>query len=376
MHALRAGRRVVHGYIERQKPCVQYRGDSSMHERSQGHVGIHIPDEALAQDQLLGLRKILKKIGNVDIECFCLDGDTAETERATVRERASIIFTNPDFLHASALPRHRAHARIIRNLKYLVLDEAHVYKGVFGSHVSCVLSRLHRVCLYYGATPQYVCCSATIANPLEHFYLLCPRTPQVAGPKPVLIDAELDGSPRGPRKIVMWNPPLKLSAKLARAEVVRPDPRISTVKQSAKERLRDREERMRKMSESARRSAIYEAATLLTILVSLKVKTLAFVKVRKLTELVMKYCREQLQALARRGSGGENEHHLPLAVCSYRAGYPAEKKATPGKANILWRNARGRSNECAGTRYRYWNSRRCTLAGLPGNSQLLLAAGG
>lgn len=109
--------------------------------------------------------------------CSTYDGDTPFADRKAVREEANIILTNPDMVHASMLPHHASWARVLSRLRVVVLDEAHTYRGVFGAHVAMVLRRLMRLCYRYGSQPQFVCCSATIANPLEHFKQLVSAEP-------------------------------------------------------------------------------------------------------------------------------------------------------------------------------------------------------
>ncbi|MFC1964380.1 DEAD/DEAH box helicase, partial [Chloroflexota bacterium] len=157
------------------------------------------PAKALAQDQLRNLRDLFspEPFGYGDFNTF--DGDTPREERGEIRKRARIILSNPDMLHLGILPNHRSWAEFLRNLKYVVVDEAHVYRGVFGSHVSCVLRRLRRLCRFYGSDPQFICCSATIANPGEHAEKL------TGLPFRVVDD---DGSPRGRKDFIFWNPPL------------------------------------------------------------------------------------------------------------------------------------------------------------------------
>ena len=111
------------------------------------------------------------------------DGDTPQSARAQLRRQAAIILTNPDMLHLGILPNHTLWAHFFSNLKYVVIDEAHVYRGVFGSQVACVLRRLRRVCEFYGADPQFICCSATIANPGEH-------VERLAGVPAVVVDED------------------------------------------------------------------------------------------------------------------------------------------------------------------------------------------
>jgi len=126
------------------------------------------PTKALAQDQLRGLQELFcPHLLRVE-EFATFDGDTPQIERPEVRKRARVILTNPDMLHIGILPNHQSWSRLLRHLKYVVVDEAHIYRGVFGSHVACVLRRLRRLCQLYGSNPQFICCSATIANPGEH----------------------------------------------------------------------------------------------------------------------------------------------------------------------------------------------------------------
>ncbi|MBM3150547.1 MAG: DEAD/DEAH box helicase, partial [Chloroflexi bacterium] len=148
------------------------------------------PTKALAQDQL----RTLKELAVPDIiglgESTTFDGDTPQLERADIKKKARIILSNPDMLHVGILPNHKSWARLFRQLRYVVIDEAHVYRGVFGSHVANVIRRLRRVCDLYGAKPQFICCSATIANPQEHAGKL------VGLPFEVVDD---EGSPHGGR---------------------------------------------------------------------------------------------------------------------------------------------------------------------------------
>jgi len=199
------------------------------------------PTKALAQDQLRSLHELfcpgLCKAG----EFATFDGDTPQAERAEIRKRARVILTNPDMLHIGILPNHQSWSRLLHHLRYVVVDEAHTYRGVFGSHVACVLRRLRRLCSLYGSTPQFICCSATIANPGEHAERL------VGLPFEVV---DNDGSPHGGKDFVFWNPPIIDEAK------------------------------------SVRRSANSEATNLLTELVSRNIRSLTFARTRRLTELI------------------------------------------------------------------------------------------
>src|SRR5262249_37617987 len=133
------------------------------------------------------------------IAAATLDGDTPRAERDMVRTQAQIILSNPDMLHRTLLPDHQRWARLLANLRYVVLDEAHTYRGVFGTHVALIMRRLRRLCAHYGSAPQFICCSATSANPQEHLAAL------IGAPITVLDD---DGAPQGARSFVLWNPPL------------------------------------------------------------------------------------------------------------------------------------------------------------------------
>lgn len=156
------------------------------------------PTKALAQDQMAELHALTKEFG-VGIKTFTYDGDTPQSARHAIRSAGQIVITNPDMLHNAILPRHTQWLRLFENLRYVVIDELHSYRGVFGSHVANVLRRLKRLCAFYGANPQFICCSATIANPAA----LAERL--IEAPVQVIDD---DGSPRGVKHFVFYNPPL------------------------------------------------------------------------------------------------------------------------------------------------------------------------
>jgi DEAD/DEAH box helicase domain-containing protein len=124
------------------------------------------PTKALAQDQLAELQDLGKRLDD-SFGVFTYDGDTPSDRRKAIRERSHIVLTNPDILHNGILPHHTKWMRLFENLRYIVLDELHTYRGVFGSHLANVLRRLKRVAKFYGSDPQFICCSATIANPGE-----------------------------------------------------------------------------------------------------------------------------------------------------------------------------------------------------------------
>ncbi len=230
------------------------------------------PTKALAQDQLRGLQEIFCP-GLKIAELATFDGDTPQAERAEIRKHARLILTNPDMLHIGILPNHQSWSRLLRHLRYVVIDEAHIYRGVFGSHVAGVLRRLRRLCHLYGSNPQFICCSATIANPGEHAERL------VGLPFEVV---DNDGSPHGGKDFVFWNPPIIDEAR------------------------------------SVRRSANSEATYLFTELVSQDIRSLTFARTRRLTELIYTYSRQRL---------AEVNPALARKIKAYRAGYlPQERR--------------------------------------------------
>ncbi|MCL6648977.1 MAG: DEAD/DEAH box helicase [Chloroflexi bacterium] len=225
------------------------------------------PTKALAQDQLRALRRLAP-----ECRAATFDGDTPLPDRRQVRERAQIILTNPDMLHLGILPAHASWGPFFRHLRFVVIDEAHSYRGVFGSHVANVLRRLRRICAAAGSRPVFLATSATIGNPGEHLERL------VGEPATVVA---ADGSPHGPRQLVFWNPPL-LGEALAGC-----------------------------------RSANAEAAALLAALVRARLRTIVFTRTRKLAELVAVYARERLR----------RDGDLADRIAVYRAGYlPAERR--------------------------------------------------
>ena len=123
------------------------------------------------------------------------------SKRRGVRQAPGIVFSNPDMLHAGILPYHPGWRDFFANLHYVVLDEIHTYRGVFGSHVANVLRRLQRLCAFYGSSPQFICCSATIANPQEHAQRLVERPF-------TLIDEAQNGAPSGEKQFILYNPPI------------------------------------------------------------------------------------------------------------------------------------------------------------------------
>src|SRR5581483_6443773 len=202
------------------------------------------PTKALAHDQLRALRGLAEPAG---VRVATLDGDTPRGERDAVRTSAQIVLSNPDMLHRTLLPDHARWAPLLANLRYVVLDESHTYRGVFGSHVALIVRRLRRLCAHYGGAPQFICCSATSANPQDHLQALI-------GAPVALIDD--DGAPQGARAFMLWNPPVieaRGANQWARKANAAPE-------------------------SGRRRSTNIETANLLATLVRAGIKTLAFTR--------------------------------------------------------------------------------------------------
>ncbi len=229
------------------------------------------PTKALAQDQLKGLQRLTESLAEPPV-MGTYDGDTPVNLRKTLRDRGHLILTNPDMLHQGILPKHPAWSAFFHHLRYVVIDEVHSYRGVFGSNVANVLRRLRRICRHYGGNPVFIATSATINNPREH-------AEGLIGLPMELVDN--DGAPRGKKYFVFWNPPYL----------------------------------DRTMTE--RRSANTEAAQLMTELVRERIPTITFAKARVVTELIYRYVQDQLQ---RFGPALANK------VRAYRGGYLPEER--------------------------------------------------
>ena len=225
------------------------------------------PTKALAQDQARSLHRFgLPKA----IRPAIYDGDTPRQERAAIRKRSNLIITNPDMLHIGILPHHTAWGELFANLAFVVVDEAHVYRGVFGSHVGNVLRRLRRAAAIHGSTPRFLLASATIANPVALAETLTGLAPFQ------LVDE--DAAPRAERRVAIWNPPL-LDEQLG-----------------------------------VRGSALYEAAEVFSGLIAGGARTICFMKSRKGVELILRHARDRL------------DPELAERVAPYRAGYtPAQR---------------------------------------------------
>lgn len=175
------------------------------------------PTKALSQDQMHEVHGVVSDLG-VDIKTFTFDGDTPETARRAIRSSGHIVVTNPDMLHQGILPHHTLWVKLFENLKYVVVDEVHQYRGVFGSHVANVLRRLRRIAKFYGADPQFICCSATIANPAELAGRLTGMPMEEIGS---------NGAPRGEKHFIFYNPPVVNQELGIRQSVIKTTRRIS-----------------------------------------------------------------------------------------------------------------------------------------------------
>jgi Distinct helicase family with a unique C-terminal domain including a metal-binding cysteine cluster len=156
------------------------------------------PTKALAYDQMAELNDLIARLG-VDIKSYTYDGDTPASARQAIRNAGHIVVTNPDMLHSAILPHHTKWVKLFENLRFVVIDELHAYRGVFGSHVANVLRRLKRICRFYGSNPQFLLASATIANPRQHAEALIEEAV-------TLIDE--NGAPRGEKHLIFYNPPV------------------------------------------------------------------------------------------------------------------------------------------------------------------------
>ena len=224
------------------------------------------PTKALAQDQLRSLQAL--KVPRVRAAIY--DGDTEGDRRWQIRRWANLILTNPDMLHIGVLPHHDRWGDVLQNLRYVVVDEAHVYRGVFGSHVANVLRRLRRAAAMYGAEPQFLLASATIANPAE-------LAGRLLGVDATVVEG--DGAPRAERTVVLWNPEL-LDEELG-----------------------------------VRASALGDASRLLADLAGRGLRTICFAKSRKAAELIHRFAVDRL-----------DDPKLRARLAPYRAGYTPQQR--------------------------------------------------
>ncbi|SEM25153.1 DEAD/DEAH box helicase domain-containing protein [Syntrophus gentianae] len=156
------------------------------------------PTKALAQDQRHEISGLIQEL-KADIKTFTYDGDTPDDARQAIRRQGHVVVTNPDMLHAGILPHHTKWQKLFMNLRYVVIDELHVYRGIFGSHLANVIRRLVRICRFYGQDPVFICCSATVANPREHAEAILER--------PVRLIAS-SGAPTAAKTFILYNPPI------------------------------------------------------------------------------------------------------------------------------------------------------------------------
>ncbi|MGG4168436.1 DEAD/DEAH box helicase [Rossellomorea vietnamensis] len=228
------------------------------------------PTKALAQDQKSELNEIIAE-AEVSINSYTYDGDTSANIRQKVRKAGHIVITNPDMLHSAILPHHTKWVSLFENLKYVIIDELHIYRGVFGSHVSNVIRRLKRICEFYGASPVFICTSATIANPKE-------LAEQLTGTEMNLI--ENNGAPSAKKHFVFYNPPI----------VNKPL--------------------------NIRRSATLEVRRIAGELLKNKVQTIIFARSRVRVEIILTYLQELVK-----GQLG------PKSIRGYRGGYlPTQRR--------------------------------------------------
>src|ERR671924_171016 len=228
------------------------------------------PTKALAQDQA----RALNALGVARARPAIYDGDTPREQRSAIRRRANVVLTNPDMLHLGILPNHPAWADFFANLAVVVVDEAHVYRGVFGSHVANVLRRLRRICELHGTAPRVLLASATIANPGE-------LAERLTGLDDITV-IDRDGAPAAKRTVAMWNPPI-------------------VDEQTA-----------------ARRSTLAETADLLADLVTEGARTIVFMKSRKAVELIARFTQLTLR--------DRGDVELAERIAPYRAGYTPQQR--------------------------------------------------
>lgn len=238
------------------------------------------PTKALARDQEASVRQLMQASG-IETGAVVYDGDTPGDARRAIRERTGIVLTNPDMLHAGILPHHTAWARTFQNLRYIVVDELHTYKGVFGSHVANVLRRLLRIAKFHGSTPKLIGATATIGNPSEHaarIFGIREGNEGSASPQELVTITE-NGAPQGERRVFMFNPPVVNSELGIRASYVK------------------------------------QAVMLAADLVRAHVPTIVFGQSRNNVEIMLRYLRDRV--------GGDVD---PSRIMGYRGGYLPEQR--------------------------------------------------
>lgn len=229
------------------------------------------PTKALAQDQVAELLE-LNRAGELGVKAFTFDGDTPGDARQAIRLHGDIVVSNPDMLHQAILPHHTKWAQFFENLRYVVIDEIHTYRGVFGSHVTNVLRRLKRICAFYGVTPQFILCSATIGNPRAHAEALIEQRVHAITES---------GAPSGDKHVLLWNPPV-VNADLG-----------------------------------LRASARSQSNRIARIAIKSGLKTLVFAQTRLMVEVLTKYLKDIF----------DHDPRKPPRIRAYRGGYlPTERR--------------------------------------------------
>jgi len=224
------------------------------------------PTKALAQDQVAELQQ-LADLMEVDIKTHTYDGDTPPTVRTAIRNAGHIVVTNPDMLHSAILPHHTKWVKLFENIRYIIIDELHAYRGVFGSHVANVIRRLRRICKFYGSNPQFLCASATIRNPREH-------AERLLGAPVALIDD--NGAPTGEKHMVFYNPPV-VNQQLG-----------------------------------IRRSSVLESQKLAALLLKSGIQTIVFARSRVRVEILLTYLQELIKGeLGKKSIRGYRGGYLP-----------------------------------------------------------------
>ncbi|MEO1767069.1 DEAD/DEAH box helicase [Thiobacter aerophilum] len=230
------------------------------------------PTKALAQDQVAQLMA-LNEAGHLGVRAYTFDGDTPGDARKAVRTRGDIVVTNPDMLHQGILPHHTKWAQFFESLRYVVIDEMHIYRGVFGAHVANVIRRLLRVCRFYGSEPVFILSSATIANPQQLAEAL------IGAPVAAVTES---GAPTGQKHLLLWNPP-----------VINPDLGI-------------------------RASSRSQTTRIARMAVKAGFKTIVFANTRLMVEVITKYLKDVF----------DRDPRKPARVTAYRGGYlPTERRA-------------------------------------------------
>nr|CCA17215.1 DEAD/DEAH box RNA helicase putative [Albugo laibachii Nc14]CCA23690.1 DEAD/DEAH box RNA helicase putative [Albugo laibachii Nc14] len=308
------------------------------------------PTKALAQDQLRSVREYLMSVKLSPSYCCTFvshfiilwlsafhrllqDGDTDIRDRAALIRDARIFLMNPDVLHHTVLPQHSRWKRILGKLRYIVVDESHMYRGVFGTHVSNVFRRLFRLCALYGAYPQTICCSASIGNPKQHFQNLIPVVPrdltssfppQYAFLQPRDLELiEEDGSPSGEKWVCLWNPQASRirtenSTKLAHVGWKKQKIKVAASSSASHDNATEISD-VGEDTQRATKSPIFQSACIMSKLIEMNVHTLMFCNGRKLAELVLM----NVQSILKKSKATKG---LLRRVLTYRGGYSVKDR--------------------------------------------------